>query len=328
MRRRDFITGVVGSAAAWPIAVRGQQRERMRRVGLMLTTLPADDPEGQARITAFAQGLERLGWSDGRNLRIDYRWGLGDVDRERGYATELVALAPDVLLAGGNGALTAFQQATRTLPIVFANVIDPVGSGYVASLARPGGNATGFMSVEFGQSGKSLELLKQIAPAVRRVAVLRNPVGGLGMLGAIQAVAPSFGVELIPIADRNAEQIERGITAFVRGPADGLIATSLGQTQALRAQIIALAARYGLPAVYPFSRFVADGGLMSFGNDQQASYRLAAGYVDRILRGDKPGDLPVQAPTKAELTINLKTAKALGLTVPPTLLVTADEVIE
>jgi putative ABC transport system substrate-binding protein len=327
MKRREFMA-MLGGAAAWPVAARAQQRERMRRVGFLLTTLPADDPEGQARITAFAQGLERLGWSDGRNLRIDYRWGLGDVDRQRGLAAELVALGPDVLLAGGNGALTALQQATRTLPIVFANVIDPVGSGYVASLARPGGNATGFMSVEFGQSGKSLELLKQIAPAVRRVVVLRNPVAALGMLGAIQAVAPSFGVELIPIADRNAEQIERGIMAFVRGPADGLIATSLGQTQALRALIIALAARHGLPAVYPFSRFVADGGLMSFGNDQQESYRLAAGYVDRILRGDKPSDLPVQAPTKAELVINLKTAKALGLMVPPSLLARADEVIE
>jgi len=327
MRRRDFIT-LLGGAAAWPLAAHAQQRDRMRRVGFMFATLPADDPEGQARITAFAQGLEGLGWSDGRNLRIDYRWGLGDADRQRRYAEELVALGPDVLLAGGNGALTALQQATRTQPIVFANVIDPVGSGYVASLARPGGNATGFMSVEFGQSGKSLELLKQIAPAVRRVVVLRNPVGALGMLGAIQAVAPSFGVELIPVGDRRAEEIERGIAAFVRGPADGLIATSLGQTQALRDLIIALAARHGLPAIYPFSRFVADGGLMSFGNDQQESYRLAAGYVDRILRGDKPSDLPVQAPTKSELVINLKTAKALGLTVPATLLVAADEVIE
>jgi putative ABC transport system substrate-binding protein len=226
MRRRDFIT-LLGSAAAapslWPLTARAQQRERMRRVGFMLTALPADDPEGQARITAFAQGLERLGWSDGRNLRIDYRWGLGDADRERRYAAELVARGPDVLLAGGNGALSALLQATHTLPIVFANVVDPVGSGYVASLARPGGNATGFMSVEFGQSGKSLELLKLIAPAVRRVAVLRNPDSplGIGMQGAIQAVAPSFGVELTPVGDRNPEEIERGITAFVRGPLEG-----------------------------------------------------------------------------------------------------------
>ena len=327
MRRRNFIT-LLGGAAAWPLVARAQQRERMRRVGFLLTTIAADDPEGQSRITAFVQGLERLGWSDGRNLRIDYRWGLGDVDRQHRYAAELVALGPDVLLAGGNGALTALQQATRTQPIVFANVIDPVGSGYVASLARPGGNATGFMSVEFGQSGKSLELLKQIAPAVRRVAVLRNAASALGMLGAIQAVAPAFGVELVPIGDRSAEEIERGITAFVQGPAGGLIATSLGQTQALRALIIALAARHGLPAVYPFSRFVADGGLMSFGNDQQESYRLAAGYVDRILRGDKPSDLPVQAPTKSELAINLKTAKTIGLTVPEPIIVRADEVIE
>jgi putative ABC transport system substrate-binding protein len=328
MRRREFIKLLSGAAATWPIAASAQQRERMRRIGLILSGLAADDPEGQARITAFVQGLEKLGWTDGRGLRIDYRWGLGDPDRLRKSAAELVALAPDAILAGGNPALVALQQATRTLPIVFANATDPVGFGSVTSLARPGGNATGFMNVEFGLFGKLLELLKQIAPPVTRVAVLRNPTIGIGMLGAIQAVAPSFGVELTPVGDRDADEIERGITAFARGPTDGLIATSQGQTQALRDLIIALAARHRLPAVYPFSRFVTDGGLMSFGTDQAESYRLAAGYVDRILRGEKPGDLPVQAPTKYETVINLKTAKALGLTVPPNLLAIADEVIE
>jgi putative ABC transport system substrate-binding protein len=326
IRRREFIT-LLGGAAAWPLAARAQPRERMRRAGVMFSTLPADDPEGQTRLTALVQGLEKLGWSDARNLRIEYRWGLGDPGRQRRSAAELVALAPDVLLAGGNGALTALQEATGTIPIVFANVVDPVGSGYVASLA-PGGNSTGFMSVEFSVSGKSLELLKQIAPAVKRVAVLRNPVAALGQLGAIQAAAPSFGVELTPIADRNPEQIERGVATFVRGSTDGLITTSLAQTQAVRDRIIALAAQHRLPAVYTFRRFVVEGGLMSYGTDQSEPYRLAAGYVARILQGENPGDLPVQAPTRTELSINLKTAKALGLIVPPTLLAIADEVIE
>jgi putative ABC transport system substrate-binding protein len=328
MQRREFITLVGGASAVWPLAARAQQRARVRRVGLILSSLAADDPEGQARITAFVQGLEKLGWTDGRNLRIDYRWGLGDSDRLRRSAAELVAFAPDVILAGGTPALVALQQASGTLPIVFANVTDPVALGLVTSLARPGGNATGFMNVEFGLSGKLLELLKQIAPMVTRVAVLRNPVSGIGQVGAIRAVAPSFGVELTPVGDRNADEIERGITAFARGPTDGLITTSQGQTQAQRDLIIALAARHRLPAVYPFSRFVTDGGLMSFGTDQAEPYRLAAGYVDRILRGEKPADLPVQAPTRHELVINLKAAKALGLTVPNTLLVSADEVIE
>jgi putative ABC transport system substrate-binding protein len=328
MQRREFITLVGGASAVWPLAARAQQRARVRRVGLILSSLAADDPEGQARITAFVQGLEKLGWTDGRNLRIDYRWGLGDSDQLRRSAAELVAFAPDVILAGGTPALVALQQASGTLPIVFANVTDPVALGLVTSLARPGGNATGFMNVEFGLSGKLLELLKQIAPMVTRVAVLRNPVSGIGQVGAIRAVAPSFGVELTPVGDRNADEIERGITAFARGPTDGLITTSQGQTQAQRDLIIALAARHRLPAVYPFSRFVTDGGLMSFGTDQAEPYRLAAGYVDRILRGEKPADLPVQAPTRHELVINLKAAKALGLTVPNTLLVSADEVIE
>jgi putative ABC transport system substrate-binding protein len=328
MRRREFMTLLGSAAAAWPLAARAQQGNRIRRIGLLLSSLAADDPESQARATAFVQGLQELGWTDGRNMRIDYRWGLGEADRLRKSAAELVALAPDAILAGGNPALAALQQATRALPIVFANVNDPVGNGLVTSLARPGGNATGFMSVEFGLSAKFLELLKQIAPAVTRVAVLRNPASGIGQLGALQAAAPSFGVELTPIGDRNAEEIERGITVFARGATDGLITTSAGQTQALRDLIIALAARHRLPAVYPFRRFVADGGLISFGTDQAESYRRAAGYVDRILRGEKPSDLPVQAPVKYELAINRKTAKVLGLVIPPSMLAIADEVIE
>jgi putative tryptophan/tyrosine transport system substrate-binding protein len=327
MRRRQFIA-LLGGAAAWPVAARAQQSDRMRRIGLFLSSLAADDPESQARATAFVQGLQELGWTDGRNMRIDYRWGLGEADRLHRSAAELVALAPDVILAGGTPALVALQQATRALPIVFANVNDPVGNGLVISLARPGGNATGFMNVEFGLSAKFMELLKQIAPAVTRVAVLRNPATGIGQLGALQAAAPSFGVELTPVGDRDAEEIERGITAFARGATDGLVTTSQGQTQALRDLIIALAARHRLPAIYPFRRFVTDGGLISFGTDQAEPYRRAASYVDRILRGEKPADLPVQAPTKYETVINLKTAKTLGLTVPPNLIARADEVIE
>jgi ABC-type uncharacterized transport system substrate-binding protein len=275
------------------------------------------------------QGLRELGWTDGRNVRIDYRWGLGDSDRLRRYAAELVALAPDAILAGGNPALVALQQATRTVPIVFANIVDPVGSGYVASLARPGGNATGFMSVEYGLSAKWLELLKHIAPRVTRVAVLRNSAGpiGIGALSAIQAVAPTFRVELTPIGYRDIGEIERGIAAFARGPNDGLIVT--GQlAQTLRDLTIALAAQHQLPAVYPFRGFVTAGGLISYGNDQAEPYRLGADYVARILKGEMPADLPVQAPTKFELVINLKTAKTLGLTIPETLLATADEVIQ
>jgi putative ABC transport system substrate-binding protein len=326
MRRRDFIAGL--GAAAWPLVARAQPRERMRRIGFLLSALVPDDLESQARITAVAQKLQELGWTDGRNIRIDYRWGLRDADRLRRYAAELVALAPDAIIAGGNPALVALQEATSTLPIVFGNVLDPVGFGLVASLARPGGNTTGFMSAEFGLSAKWLELLKQIAPAVKRVVVLRTPATGVGVLGAIQAVAPSFGVELTPVGDRNGDEIERGITAFVRGPTDGMIVASAGLTPTLRDLVIALAARHQLPTIYPFRRFVADGGLMSFGPDGVEPYRLAAGYVDRILRGEKPGDLPVQAPTKTELVVNLKTAKSLGLDVPSSILVSADEVIE
>jgi putative ABC transport system substrate-binding protein len=328
MRRRDFIAGL-GTAAAWPLSARAQQPARMRRVGVMLSALAADDPEALARVTAFVQGLQELGWTDGRNVRIDYRWGLGDADRQRRYAAELVALAPDVVVAGGNPALAAFQQATNTVPIVFANVTDPVGAGYVASLARPGGNATGFMAVEFGLSAKWIELLKQIAPQVTRVAVVRNPGldVDLSQFAAIQAVAPALRVEVTPVGRRDADEIERGITAFAREPNGGLIVTGqLAQVQ--RDQIIALAARNRLPAVYPFRGFVTAGGLISFGIDQAEPYRLAAGYVDRILKGEKAAELPVQAPTRFETVINLKTAKALGLDVPTAVLVRADEVIE
>jgi putative ABC transport system substrate-binding protein len=328
IRRRQFIAGL-GSAAAWPVVASAQQRMRTRRIGVMLGTLAADDPEATARVTAFVQGLQELGWTDGRNVRIDYRWGLADAGRLTRFAAELVALAPDVVLAGGNLALVAFQRASGMVPIVFANVADPVGAGHVVSLARPGGNATGFMALEFGQSSKLIGLLKQVAPQVTRVAVVRNPGSPLDLsqFAAIQVVASSLRVELTPVGRRDAEEIERGIAAFAREPNGGLIVT--GQSvQDQRDQIVALAARHRLPAIYPFRGFVAAGGLISFGNNQAESYRLAASYVDRILRGEKPADLPVQAPTTFETVINLKTAKALGLTVPETLLATADEVIQ
>ena len=329
MRRRDFIAALGGAAAApilWPRAARAQQGERMRRIGVLMT-LAADDPELLARIGAFLQGLQELGWTDGRNVRLDYRWGAGDPGRFRSYATELAATAPDLILGGG-AAVVALQQATRTVPIVFVGISDPVGAGVVASLARPGGNITGFAFSEYGTSAKSLELLKQIAPAVTRAAVLRDPrlATGIGQMAAIQAVAPSLGVELTLIDMRDAGEIERAVTAFVRGTNDGLIVTS--GVPARRELIVALAARHRLPAVYPFRYFVTAGGLISYGSDPVDPYRRAAGYVDRILKGEKPADLPVQVPTKYELVINLKTAKALGLTIPNTLLATADEVIE
>jgi putative ABC transport system substrate-binding protein len=328
MKRRDFITLLGSAAVAWPLAARAQQPVKTRHIGFLLG-LATDDPESQARLVAFVQGLQELGWTIGRNLRMDYRSAGGVTERYRKYAEELVALAPEVILAGGNPALEALQQATRSVPIVFANVGDPVGSGYVASLARPGANTTGFMNIEYGQSAKLLELLKQLAPYVTRVAVVQNPGGGsgIGQLGAIRAVAPSFGAELTPINARDAGEMERAVTAFVRGPNDGLIVTAqLAQNQ--RDLIIALAARHRLPAVYPFRRYVDEGGLISFGTDQFEPYRLAAGYVDRILKGEKPADLPVQAPTKYQTVLNLKTAKALGLDVPATVLSRADEVIE
>ena len=329
MRRRSFIT-LLGGAAAWPLTARAQQRERMRRIGVLASSLAADDPEWLSRSNAFVQGLQKRGWSDGGNVRIEYRWGLGDPDRLRKYAAELLALAPEVILAAGAPAVVSLQQSNRSVPIVFVNVLDPVGAGYVTSLARPGGNATGFALSEFGLSAKLLELLKQVAPRVARVAVVRHPANPfqVAQFGAIQAVAPSLGVELTPIIGRDPSEIERDITAFARGRNGGLIIPVGSAQQIQRDAIIAAAANHQLPAVYVFRGFVAQGGLISYGIDQTEPYRLAAGYVDRILKGEKPADLPVQAPTKYELVINLKTAKALGLEVPPTLLARADEVIE
>jgi len=327
VRRREFIT-LLGGAAAWPLAARAQQGKPMRRIGVLMN-LAIDDSEGQTRITAFVQGLQQLDWSVGSNLRIDYRWGAGDAERFRRYAAELVALAPDVILASG-ATVTALQQVTRTIPIVFAQVTDPVGLGVVESLARPGSNATGFTPSEFGISAKWLELLKEVAPGVTRAAVLRDPIvtAGPAQLAAIQGVAPSFGVELKPVDIRDRSAIERALASFARSPNGGLIVTVTPAAAVHRHLIITLAARHRLPAVYGYRYFVMDGGLISYGPDTIDQYRQAAGYVDRILKGEKPADLPVQAPTKYELVINLKTAKALGLEVPPTLLARADEVIE
>ena len=330
MRRREFITVLGGAAVAWPRAVRAQQADRMRRVGV-LESRAADDREGQARLAVFAQGLQELGWTEGRNVRIDYRWAAGNAGRYRTYAAELVALAPDVILASASMSVAALQQTTRTVPIVFVNVIDPVGAGFVASLARPGGNSTGFTLFEYSLSGKWLELFKEIAPNLTRIAILRDPAiaAGIGQFAVIQAMAPpSFGVELSPIDERDGGEIERDIAAFARAPNGGLIVTASPGAVAYRELIIMLAARHRLPAVYPFRYFVTSGGLISYGPDTTEQYRRAAGYVDRILKGEKAADLPVQAPTKYELAINLKTAKALGLTVPPSLLARADQVIE
>jgi putative ABC transport system substrate-binding protein len=301
----------------------------MRRIGVLMN-LAADDPEGQARIAAFHQGLQQWGWTIGRNVRIDVRWETGDADRIRRYAAELVALAPDIILASAAAAMVAVQQASRTVPIVFVNIIDPVGAGYVSSLARPGGNATGFTPFEYGLSGKWLELLKQIVPGVMRAAVLRDPAvgSGIGQFAILQAVAPSFGVELHPIDVRDPGEIERAVVAFARLPDGGLIIVGAPSVVAYRHLIITLAGRHRLPAVYPFAYFVRNGGLISYGPDTVDPYRRAAGYVDRILKGEKPADLPVQAPTKYELAINLKTARELGIELPPTLLARADEVIE
>jgi putative ABC transport system substrate-binding protein len=291
--------------------------------------LAAEDAQAQDRISAFEQGLQQLGWTDGRNLQIDYRRGAGDTDPTRRYAAELVALEPDVILASGGSVVGPLLQATRTVPIVFTQTPDPVAAGFVASLARPGGNATGFTTSEYGASAKWLELLKEIAPGVTRAAVLRDPTiaAGIGQFASIQSAAPLLGVELSPIDVRDSE-IERGVTAFARGSNSGLIVTSSSSAAVHREMIITLAARFRLPAVYPYRYFAASGGLTSYGPDPIDQFRRAAGYVDRILRGEKPADLPVQVPTKYELAINLKTAKALGLTVPPTLLARADEVIE
>jgi putative ABC transport system substrate-binding protein len=329
MRRRYFITLLGGAAATWPLAARAQQPEQMRRIGVLMNRA-ADNPEGQAAVAAFRQALQQLGWSDGRNVRIDTRWGANDINRDRRDAAELVALAPDVILASGTPNVAALQHITRSLPIVFVGVTDPVGAGVVDTLARPGGNVTGFMLLEYSSSGKWLELLKQIAPLVKRVGVLRdtaNPAG-IAQFGAIQGAAQSLGVEVSPVSLRDAGEIDRAVAVFAHSANGGLIVTGSASASVHRDLIIALAAKHKLPAVYANRYMVTDGGLISFGADLIDQYRRAAGYVDRILKGEKPADLPVQAPTKYETVINLKTAKALGLTVPPTLLTRADEVIE
>jgi putative ABC transport system substrate-binding protein len=328
LRRRDFIA-LFGGAVAWPAMAGAQQAERMRLIGVLLPAT-GDEAEVQARIAAFHQGLQQSGWTIGRNVRIDTRWATTDAAEIRKHAAELAALAPDVILAHAATTVGPLLQATRTVPIVFPAVVDPVGAGFVDSLARPGGNATGFMNYEYSLSGKWLELLKQIAPSVTRVAVLRNAAtaSGPGQFAAIQAVAPSLGVEANPVNVRDAGEIERAVAAFARAPNGGLIVTASPAAALHRELIISLAARHKLPAVYFERPFVAAGGLISYGPDQIDMYRRAAGYVDRILKGEKPADLPVQAPTKYELVINLKTVKALGLAVPQTLRASADEVIE
>jgi putative tryptophan/tyrosine transport system substrate-binding protein len=327
MRRREFITLLGGAAAAWPLALRAQQPERMRRIGVLMN-LASDDTEGQARLAAFHQRLQQLGWTVGGNVQIDYRWGAGNAGAFHRYAEELLALAPDVILASGTPSVQAMQKVTRTVPIVFALVADPVGAGLVESLARPGGNTTGFTPMEYSIAAKWLELLKEIAPRVTRVAVLRDLTIGLGQLGAIQAVAPSFGVELRAGGLRDAGEIERTVAAFAGSSNAGLIVTASTSGAAHRDLITMLAAQHRLPAVYSFRYYVTGGGLISYGANTIDLYRRAASYVDRILKGEKPADLPVQAPTKYELVINLKTAKTLGLDLPATVLARADEVIE
>jgi putative ABC transport system substrate-binding protein len=320
---------LLGGATAWPLAARAQQPERVRRVGV-LTSLTANDPESPDRLLAFTQALQQLGWTDGRNMRIDTRWGGGDAELIRKYAAELIALAPDVIFATGSTSAGPLLQATRAVPIVFVVVPDPVGAGFVDSLARPGGNATGFVLFEYGISAKWLEILKQIAPGVTRIAVIRDAAiaAGTGQFGAIQAVAPSFGVEVSPVNVRDPGEIERAVATFARESNGGMIVTASGLAIVHRDLIITLAARHKLPAVYFERFFVTGGGLISYGPSIVDQYRRAAGYVDRILKGEKPADLPVQAPTRYELAINLKTAKTLGITISPTLLARADEVIE
>jgi putative ABC transport system substrate-binding protein len=339
IRRREFISLLSGTVAAWPLAAPAQQAARVRRIGVLIgASVDADDADAKANIAAFLQVLQQSGWTDGRNVRIDYRWGAGNANNIRKHASELVALAPDVIFATGTVAMAPLLEMTRTLPIVFTAVADPVGAGFVDSLARPGGNTTGFMQFEYNLSGKWLELLKQIAPDVTRAAILRDAAisSGIGQFGAIQSVAPSLGVELSPINVRDAGELERAVVAFARGrlanvastSTGGLIVTGSALSLLHRELIIALAARHKLPAVYFRRYFVTSGGLISYGYNLADQYRHAAGYVDRILKGEKPADLPVQAPTTYELAINLKTARALGLEVPQTLLARADEVIE
>jgi putative ABC transport system substrate-binding protein len=326
MRRREFIAGL-GGAVAWPLAARAQQPGRMRRIGVLMF-MSMDDPLGQSEIAAFQHALRELGWIEGRNVWIDYRWGADDTNRFPTYAAELVALAPDVVVAQNAGTADALQRASGTVPIVFAGAPDPVGRGLVESLARPGGNITGFSGVEYGASGKFLGLLKEIAPRVTRAAVIRDPTtpAGIGFLGAIQTAAASAGVE--PVGSGDATSVERGVAAFASSPNGGLVVPGTRFAYIHRELIIKLAARYQLPAIYGLPLFVTGGGLVAYGAVRTDPFRGVAGYVDRILKGEKPGDLPVQTPTKFELVINLMTAKALGLTIPETLLATADEVIQ
>jgi putative tryptophan/tyrosine transport system substrate-binding protein len=330
MQRRTFIT-LVGCAAAatWPFAARAQQAGRMRLIGV-LAGVAVDDPDGQVRIAAFQQGLQQLGWVVGRNVQIEYRWAAGSPGDLHKYAVELVALAPEVVFAAGGTSLGSLLQVTRSVPIVFAIVPDPVGSGFVYSLARPGGNATGFMQFEYTLSAKWPELLKEIAPSVTRAAVLWDPniPPGIGQFAVIQAVAPSVGVDVTPVSVRDATEIERAVAEFARFPNGGLIVTASALALVHRDLIVTLAVKHKLPAVYFQSQFIIGGGLISYGSDWVDQYRRAAGYVDRILKGEKPAELPVQAPTKYELAINLKAAKAIGITVPPSLLARADQVIE
>jgi putative ABC transport system substrate-binding protein len=329
MRRRNFIA-LLGGAAVWPLAARAQLGERMRRIGFLVGGGAEDDPDMRGRVGTLLEALAQLGWTEGRNVRIDTRWTAGDIDNIRKEAAALAALKPDVIIAGGTTTLAPLIQATSTVPIVFVGVADPVGAGMVGSLARPGGNATGFMQFEYGLTAKWLELLKEIAPSTRRVAVLRNPVvtSGIGQFAIVQYVASSVAVEVSPVDLRHTGEIERAVTTLGQAGNGGLIVTASGLATVHRELIINLAARHKLPAVYPRRLFVTDGGLISYGSDRIDQYRRAAGYVDRVLKGEKPADLPVQAPTKYELVINLKTAKTLGLTMPTDLLVGADEVIE
>jgi len=329
VKRREFIPLLGSAAITWPLAARAQQPERVRRIGVLMNVAAAD-PEGQAQVAAFLQALQQLGWSEGSNVRIDTRWGENDVERDRRYATELLAFAPDVILASGTLSVAALRRVTRTSPIVFAGVSDPVGAGFVDTLARPGGNVTGFMIFEYSLSGKWLELLKEIAPWLMRAAFLRdsaNPAG-IAQFGAVQAVAQSLGVELRPVDTREAGEIERSIASFARAANGGLIVTPSASVSAHHDLIVMLAARYKLPAVYSSRPMVIGGGLICYGPDIADQFKQAAGYIDRILKGEKPADLPVQAPTRYELVINLRTARALGLEVPPTLLARADKVIE
>jgi putative ABC transport system substrate-binding protein len=329
MKRREFIT-LLGGAAAWPLAARAQQGERMRRIAVLLGGSDRDDPRSQRNMAAFLKGLQQSGWTDGRNVRIDYRWPAGDADKARKYAAELVALAPDVILAVSSVSLAPLLQATRTVPVVFVGIVDPVRSGFINSLSRPGGNATGFMVFDYDLSAKWLELLKEIAPGVARAAILRDSAipTGIGQFAVIQSVSRSVGVEVSPLNLRDAGEIEPALTAFARLGNSGLIVTASPSSVVHRQLIVALAARHKLPAVYWERFFVTAGGLISYGPDQADQYRGAAGYANRILKGEKPADLPVQAPTKYELVINLNTAKALGLDMPGSVLARADEVIE